>query len=121
MNIYSLSQPEADLEKLILIEFIELTWGHDGRYFPYRSHSIADDDDDDFDSGIEIAEKEPLDAPAEESERLCRAMYEQCDREPVSDDGYGLRIKRFRNIRRRMQAVDPVGWVLQSFYQERAE
>jgi hypothetical protein len=60
---------------------------------------------------LDIAEEEPLDVAVIESERLRRAMYEEHDDEPVADNGYGLRIKRFRDIRNRMQAIDPVGWV----------
>ncbi|RXW19934.1 hypothetical protein EST38_g5905 [Candolleomyces aberdarensis] len=84
MNIYSLSRCEADLDKIkLLIDFIELTWAHG----------------------------EPLENAVAESERLCRAMYEEYDDEPVADNGFGLRIRRFRDIRNRMKAIDSVGWV----------
>jgi hypothetical protein len=38
-------------------------------------------------------------------------MYEEYDNEPTADNGFGLRIKRFRDIRNRMKAVDSVGWI----------
>ncbi|RXW18360.1 hypothetical protein EST38_g7498 [Candolleomyces aberdarensis] len=89
MNIYSLSWCEAELDKMkLLIDFIELTWAHD-----------------------DVAEEEPLENAVAESERLCRAMYEEYDDEPVADNGFGLRIRRFRDIRDRMKAIDAVGWL----------
>ncbi|KAF5320640.1 hypothetical protein D9611_013760 [Ephemerocybe angulata] len=89
MNVYALSWCEADLEKMkLLIEFIELIWAHD-----------------------DVTEEDPLEDAISECEQLRRAMYEEYDNEPVADNQFGLRIKRFRDIRNRMKAIDSVGWV----------
>nr|WKM69310.1 terpenoid synthase [Candolleomyces candolleanus] len=89
MNVYALSWCEADLDKMkLLIEFIELIWAHD-----------------------DVTEEDSLDDAVAECEQLRRAMYEEYDNEPTADNGFGLRIKRFRDIRNRMKAVDSVGWI----------
>ncbi|KAJ2936547.1 hypothetical protein H1R20_g544, partial [Candolleomyces eurysporus] len=106
MNIYSLSWCEADLDKMkLLIDFIELTWAHCRTLLITTESYFVNHPHDD------VAEEEPLENAVAESERLCRAMYEEYDSDPVADNGFGMRIKRFRDIRDRMKAIDAVGWV----------
>ena len=62
-------------------------------------------------SSVDVAEEEPYHVAGAESERLRRAMYEEFDNDPTGSDEYGLRIRRFRDIRNRMQGIDPAGWV----------
>ncbi|KAJ3550751.1 hypothetical protein NMY22_g254 [Coprinellus aureogranulatus] len=90
MNPYALSACEADLDKMrFVVEFIELIWSHD-----------------------DVMEEVPLGEVILECEQLRRAMYElEYRNEPVADNQFGMRIKRFRKICQEMQAIDPICWI----------
>lgn len=58
----------------------------------------------------DVVEEDPLKKAVSENEQLRRAMYEEYDNEPIADNQFGARIRRFRDIRRRMRAIDAIGW-----------
>ncbi|KAJ3533494.1 hypothetical protein NMY22_g7314 [Coprinellus aureogranulatus] len=89
MNVYALSWCEGELDRVkLVVEFIELLWQHD-----------------------DVMEEVPLREAVAQGEKLRRAMYEEHDSEPVADNHLGMRVKRFRDICRRMKAIDAIAWV----------